>query len=98
MVRYSGSYGTLQWELRFSKSAEVDGFVGVAAKAHVHGPHPGERQMALIQPASTYDTNSGAIVGMAREVQWWEPGTPLHCKVVNTGRATAVVRSCNPIA
>ena len=45
-----------------------------------------------------YDTDSGAVVGMASGVQWWEPGTPLYCKVVNTGRAAVVVRSGHPIA
>ena len=35
---------------------------------------------------------------MTRGVQWWEPGTPLYCKMVNTDRAAVVVRSGHPIA
>lgn len=35
---------------------------------------------------------------MVRGVQWWDPGTPLYCKVVNTVRAAAIVRSGHPIA
>ena len=53
--------------------------------------------MVLIQPVEKYDTDSGAVVGMARGVQWWEPGTPLYCKVVNTGRAAVVVRGGHPM-
>ena len=54
--------------------------------------------MVLIQPVEKYDTDSGAVVGMARGVQWWEPGTPLYCKVVSTGRAAVVVRGGHPMA
>ena len=61
-------------------------------------PSLGERQLILIQPVSTYDTDSGEIVGRAQGLGWWEPGTPLYYQVVNTGRATAVVRSGEPIA
>ena len=78
------------------KPAEVDGFVAVAVEACVHGPQSSERQLVPIQPFSTYDTDSGAIVGMTRGVQRWEPGTLLYCKVANTGRATAVVCGGHP--
>ena len=61
-------------------------------------PSLGERQLIRIQPVSTYDTDSGEIVGRAQCVRWWGPGTPLYCPVVNTGRATAAVRSVEPIA
>ena len=44
------------------------------------------------------DTDSGAVVGIARGVQWWEPGTPSYCKMVNTGRAAGVVRCGHLIA
>ena len=90
--------GRLQWEFRLSRQVEVGEFVGVAVEEYVQGPQPNERQLVLIQPVEKYDTGSGAVVGMARRVQWWEPGTPLYCKVVNTGRAPAVVRSGHPIA
>ena len=38
------------------------------------------------------------MIGLARGVQRWEPGTPLYYKVVNTGPAPGVVRSGHPIA
>ena len=90
--------GTLQWEFRLQQAVEVAGFVGVVVEGYVHGPQPSERQLVLIQPVAKYDTDSGAIVGMARGVHWWEPGNPLYCKIVNTGRAAVVVRSGHPIA
>ena len=62
--------GTLQWELCLVKPAEVDGFVGVAVEAYVHDPQPSDRQLVLIHPVSTYGTESGAVMGMARGVQW----------------------------
>ena len=52
------------------KPAEVDGFVGVAVEAYVHDPQPSDRQLVLIHPVSTYGTESGAVMGMARGVQW----------------------------
>ena len=85
---------TLQWELWLSLHVNVEGFVGLAVEGYVRGSQPSERQLVLIQPVAKYDTDSGA----ARGVQWWEPGTPLYCRVVNTGRAAGVVRSGHAIA
>ena len=85
-------HGTLQWELRLSQPAKVKGFVGLAVVGYVTGPQPSERQLVLIQPVAKFDTDSGAVVGIARGVEWWEPGTSLYCKVGNTGRAAGVVR------
>ena len=45
-----------------------------------------------------YGTDSGAVVRMARGVQWCEQGTPLYGKVINTGREAVVVRCGHPIA
>lgn len=64
----------------------------------MHGPQPSERSLFLIQPATKYVTDGGAVGEMARGAKWWALETPLHRKVVNTGRATAVVRSGHPIA
>ena len=72
--------------------------MGIATEGRVRGAQPSERQLALIQPVVKHDTDSGAGVGMARGVQWWEPGTPLYCKVVSTGKAAVVVRSGHSIA
>ena len=85
--------GTLQWELQLLRRVEAARLVGIPVEEYVTGSQPSERQLVLIQPVGKYDTDSGAVVGMARGVQWWEPGTPLYCKVVNTGRAAVAVRS-----
>lgn len=89
--------GTLQWEWGLAKPAEVDGFVGIAV-AYVHGPQPSERQLVMIQPVAKYDRQWSNCCHGSGSVQWWEPGTSLLCKVVNTGRAAAVVRSGHRIA
>ena len=90
--------GTLQRELRLSQPVGAEGLVGIEVEGYVHGPQPSERQLVLIQLVAKYDTDSGAVVGMASGVEWCKPGTPSYCKVVNTGRAPAVVRSGHPIA
>lgn len=84
--------GTLQWEFRLQQAVEV------VVEGYVHRPQPSERQLVLTQPVAMYDTGRGAVVEMAGGVQWWEPETPLYCKVVTTGRAAAGVGSGHPIA
>ena len=89
---------TLQWELRLVVNAEVAGFVEKAVEAYVHGPQPSEKQLVMIQPSETFDTDRGAAVGLARGVQWWKSAPPLYCKVVNTGPDPGVVGTGHPIA
>ena len=67
--------GTLQWELRLSRQVNVAGFVGIVVEGYVRAPQPSERLLVLVKPVVKYDTDSGAVVGMAKGVQWWEPGT-----------------------
>ena len=82
--------GSLQWNLRMAKTVKVEGFVSVQTEAYVKGPQPQDRQLVLVVPTQSYDMEQGAELGIARGVQWWYPGNPLQCKVVN--------RSSRPIA
>lgn len=52
-------------------------------------------QLVRIQPVVKYDNDNRAMTGMARTMQWGEPGTPLSCEVVNTGRVAVSVQSGN---
>lgn len=45
----------------------------------------------MVQPVEKYDVEQGAEVGIAREVQWWEPGTHFYSKIVNTGSSAGKV-------
>ncbi|CAM9821477.1 unnamed protein product, partial [Choristocarpus tenellus] len=75
--------GTLQWELRLSEEEHVEGFVSKVCKGFVKGAQPQSRQLVMIEPLSEYNMELGNAVGVARGVQWWNPGTPIYCKLVN---------------
>ena len=62
------------------------------------GPQPSLQQLVLIQSVAKYDTDSGAVVGMASGVQCGEPCTPLYRKGENTGREFGVVWSGHAFA
>lgn len=51
----------------------------------------------VVQPVEMYNIEQGAIVGIAKGVQWREPDTPLYSKVVNTGDATGNISDGHPV-
>ena len=89
---------TLQWKVRLVDDVTIEGFVGVAVEGFVTGPQPQDRQLVIIQPLDKYDMETGAEVGVARGVQWWEPGTPVYCKIVNRSNTRGKVLRGHPIA
>ena len=78
--------GTLQWELRPARHTVVPGFVSVQVDAYAKGAQPQDRQLVVVEPKALYDMEAGAELGIARGAQWWYPGTPLQCKVVNRSK------------
>lgn len=64
----------------------------------MRGPQPNERQFLVVQPVARFGTEKGAVIGFARGVQWWEPGTPLCRKVVNGGTSGTTVSVEHPMA
>ena len=59
---------------------------------------PQERQLVLTLPTEKYDMERGALVGVARGIQWWDPGMPVHCKIVNRGNLFAKLVRGHPVA
>lgn len=55
------------------------------------GPVPQNRQLVLVMPTDTFDMEKDAVLGEARGIQWWEPKTPLHCKLVDTDEAPLTI-------
>lgn len=84
--------GSLQWNMRLAKEVKVGGFVSVQTEAFVMGPQPQDRQLVLVIPTQLYDMELGAELGIARGVQWWYPGNPLQCKVVNRTKTAMTIQ------
>ena len=84
--------GSLQWNMRLAKEVKVGGFVSVQKEAFVTGPQPQDRQLVLVIPTQPYDMELGAELGVARGVQWWYPGNPLQCKVVNRTKTAMTIQ------
>ena len=72
--------GTLQWKLKLLEPVTLPGYVSRVVDGYVRGPQPQARQLVLTIPVQNFDTDHGAIAGLAYGVQWWEPGTPLAVK------------------
>ena len=59
---------------------------------------PQDRQLVLTLPTEKYDMERGALVGVARGIQWWDPGMPVHCKIVSRGNSFAKLVRGHPVA
>ena len=92
--------GTLQWELRLAQEAAVPGFVSVPVNVYSYakGVQPQDRQLVVVKPNKPYDMELGAEMGVARGTQWWYPGTPLQCKVVNRSKAPLTLKRGGVVA
>ena len=64
----------------------------------VTGPRPQGRQLVLLLPTEDYDLDKDALVGIARGVQWWIPGTPVSCRVVNRSKVPGAVPTNRVVA
>ena len=73
-----------------AEPVQLDGFVSEVRQGFVRGPLPQHRQLVIMDPVEQFDMSKGATLGCARVAQWWAPGTPLLCKMVNTSKAPAV--------
>lgn len=65
---------------------EIIGFVILLAQGVVTGLKQQGRQLVLLLPIETYDLKKEAFVGVAWGMQWWIPGAPIVCKLVNRGK------------
>lgn len=74
--------GILQWKLQLMQPAYL------TVVRELQWQH---RQLVLIEPTESFDLRTGAEVGIAWESQWWQPGTPMHCNLVNRTKAQATV-------
>jgi len=52
----------------------------------------------MILPTERFDLERDAVVGVARAVMWWTPGSPVYCKLVNRGKGTVSIEGSRVIA
>ena len=90
--------GTLRWELRPARQAVVPGFVSVQVDGYAKGVQPQDRQLVVVEPTASYDVELGTELRVARGTQWWYPGTPLQCKVVNRSKALLTLKRGGVVA
>ena len=84
--------GTLQYRLRLAQEAVVKGFISVQVDANARGVQPQDRQLIVVVINKPYGMELGAEMGVPRGTQWWYPGTPLQCKVVNRSKASLTLK------
>ena len=95
---------TLQWDVRLVDDTEIKeprllpGFTSIIVEFFATGPMPQDRQLVLTLPTEKYDMERGALVGVARGIQWWDPGMPVRCKIVNRGSSFAKLVRGHPVA
>ena len=76
----------------------VPGFVSKMVECSVTGPMPQNKQLVIVLPVEKLDMEKGAVLEVARGVQWWERNTPIYVKVVNRGKTPASIPCGKPIA
>ena len=87
---------TLEWDVYLNNGdTSTEGYVSKVVGGHAVGPMPQDKQLliAIILPQEAYDLGKTAMVGVARGVIWWKPGTPVVCKLVN--RSNNYLRKTN---
>ena len=90
---------TLEWDIRqVAATTTVPGFTSIAVETAAVGPQPQDRQLVLMLPTERFNLEKGALVGVARAVLWWLPGSLVYCKVVNRAEETAVVEGNRVVA
>ena len=103
---------TLQWSVKLLPNSgkrvdldavqelavKVPGFVSRSVPGVVTGPRPQGKQLVLLLPTDDYDLDKDALVGVARGVQWWVPGTPVSCRVVNKSKSPGAVPTNRVVA
>ena len=94
---------TLQWDVRLVDDTKMKeprplpGFTSIIVEYFATGPMPQDRQLVLTLPTEKYDMERGALVGVARGIQRWDPGMPVHCKIVNRGNSFAKLVRGHPV-
>ena len=76
----------------------VPDFVNVQVDAYGKGVQPQDKQLVVVEPKASYDMETGAELGIARGAQWWHPGTPLQCKVVNRSKVPLALKQGGAVA
>ena len=76
----------------------LPGFTNVIVTCFATGPMPQDRKLALTLPTEKYDMDRGALVGVARGIQWWNLGMPVYCKIVNGENLFAKIVRDHPVA
>lgn len=64
---------------------QLEGYENEVVVGRVKGVFPQDKQLITLHPTDAFNNDQGAKVGAARDVQWWEPGIPMYCKLVNNG-------------
>ena len=91
--------GTLEWDVYLSNDdISTVVYVSKAVGGYAVGSMPQDKQLAIILPKGAYNLRKTAVVGVARGVVWWKPGTQVTCKLVNRGNEPANVSNSAPIA
>ena len=76
----------------------VPDFVSVQVDAYGKGVQPQDKQLVVVEPKASYDMETGAELGIARGAQWWHPGTPLQCKMVNRSKVPLALKQGGAVA
>ncbi|CAB1099718.1 unnamed protein product [Ectocarpus sp. CCAP 1310/34] len=90
---------SFEWDVRqVPETTGVEGFTTRAVEAAAVGPQPQDRQLVMVLPTKRFDLEQGAVVGVARAVMWWVPGSPASCKLVNRSKEKVAVEGSRVIA
>lgn len=90
--------GSLQWNLAIHQPVRLESYEKKAVIGRVEGIFLQDRPLATLHPNNKLDTDQGATVDAAQGVQWWKQGTPVYCKLVNTGSTAVNIDAGSTIA
>lgn len=79
------------WNVHLSEPVSIPGYICRAYPGLVRGVQPRDQHLVLVLPFEKFDADEGAVVVVAKHIQWWNPGCPIICKSLNRGSTDTVV-------
>ena len=65
--------------------------------ARIKGLKPQTRSLVVVEPLGRFDLAQEVDIGFPRGVQFWDPDTPLACKVTNVGTPDRLISMGTPV-
>ena len=89
---------TLDWIMRLDQDVSLPGGTSRQVNARVKGPQPQTRLLVVVEPLGRFDLVQGVDTNVLRGLKFWDPRTPLACKVTDVDTSDRLLSKGAPVA